>query len=135
MKKKTAKEWFRQLPEPYRTQAMENWGKSDWEEKNDEFDSLADAIECSFSWCLTQQEHEYWDDIHERARAGEFDINQYGWIPVSKRLPEESDADEFGLILIVGVGDVKLMAKPSFVHKDPDAIKFWQPIPKLPETI
>jgi len=124
---KTAKEWFQKLPEPYRTQALEN---SDV--LKIKYQSLPDAIMGNFTWDDTPQGDEYWDKIHDRAKSGEFNHNLNGWIPVSERLPEESDADEYGNVLVI----TRLGFKKIFHFTTiKTSMKFWQPLPKLPETI
>lgn len=53
--------WFQQLPEPYRSQAIENF---DEEFSPSKVDSILDAISCSFIWSKTPQGRVYWDDFH-----------------------------------------------------------------------
>jgi hypothetical protein len=69
MQNKTALEWFNQLPEPYRTQAIENSTRTDAV-----YQSLAGALMRNFTWESTPQN--YWHDIYERAELGEFDTPQ-----------------------------------------------------------
>lgn len=145
---KTAKEWFEQLPEPIRTQAVENWEKSNWSNKNDLFDSLADALNI-WEW------DKYWRNIVDRAERGEFDQpnpNLHGWIPVSERLPtageqvivigkKDTDLTDTGEIIEQSVGLVDFESIDRSQCSDIcyydmwyTNIKFWQPSPKLPEV-
>jgi hypothetical protein len=71
MTNKTALEWFNQLPEPYRTQAIENSTRPDAV-----YQSLARALIRNFNWASTPQKKFYWHDIYERAELGEFDTPQ-----------------------------------------------------------
>jgi hypothetical protein len=127
---KTAKEWFQMLPEPYRTQALEN---SNGLER--QYESLPTALFVNFTWIDTPQKGEYWNDIHERSIDGKFDINLHGWIPVSERLPEEIDADENGEILILKKGNIKKIVIWFAINPCKPEVTHWQPLPKLPETI
>ena len=70
---KSAKEWFKQLPEPYRTQAIENSDRLDAV-----YQSLAGALIRNFNWQDTPegQGYHHWNDIRERAINGEFDTPQ-----------------------------------------------------------
>jgi hypothetical protein len=132
MQNKPPLEWFQQLPEPYRTQAIENWEKSKWEDKHDLFESIRDAFH-TFSWAYSQQGEDYWNSIFKRAIKGEFDLNLNGWIPVRDRLPTFQDSDELGDVLVISTDLVKKIA--NWVEIKPNNIKFWQPLPKLPEKI
>jgi hypothetical protein len=129
---KTAKEWFEQLPEPYRTQALENC-TSDYEDI-----SLSEAIFGGFVWQLTPQGNEYWLGIRNRAKQGEFDMpqpNLNGWIPVSERLPTKEDADEFENVLILRENARKSITKFDMVRFCDKETTMWQPLPKLPENL
>lgn len=64
---KTAREWFAQLPEPIRSEAMENARDLD-----SEYDSLAGAITNQFSWRKTPQRHDYWYRIAKKAERGDY---------------------------------------------------------------
>ena len=143
---KTAKEWFEQLPEPIRTQAIEAWEKSDWNTKNYLCESLVDALN-NWEW------DDYWGDVFNRFVKGEFDTpNLHGWIPVGERLPEHNEQ-----VLVIGDLDTDLteggetennkvgLVAWSSVDLSPcvdtccysmwySNIQFWQPLPKLPEV-
>jgi hypothetical protein len=71
MENKPALEWFEQLPEPYRTQAIENSTRP-----YSKYQSLFDALRCNFNWAETPQGREYWIIISNRAELGEFDSPQ-----------------------------------------------------------
>ena len=66
---KTIKEWLETLPEPIRTEALENAGELFSYPK---FHSLVDAIYGAFEWDLTKQGWKYWENVRIRAEAGEF---------------------------------------------------------------
>ena len=131
---KSAKEWFKHLPEPYRTQAIENSRRLDAEHE-----SLADALLNQFWWKDTPegQGYNYWDSIHQRAINGEFDLNLHGWIPVKERLPEMPS--ENYLVVKNGVVGISLFRGDwnnfQCDLEDFQCVTHWQPLPKLPETI
>jgi hypothetical protein len=130
--KKTAKEWFQQLHEPYRTQAMENCTANDYES------SLLDAISGGFLWVSTREGFEYWRDVKLRAEKGEFDTPQpslNGCIPVSDRMPTKEDADEFGNVLILRENRRKSITQFDMVRFCDKETTMWQQLPKLPENL
>mgnify|MGYP007071576405 CR=1 FL=1 len=142
---KKALEWFEMLPEPYRTRAIENWGKSDFEHKNASFLDLGEAID-TFTWRESPQGEEHWNDIDNRALSGEFDKPKpnefdkpqpslHGWIPVGERLPEKAHADERGDVLVLDSNGLKSICTPKWVKINADMVKFWQPLPKLPDNL
>lgn len=62
---KTIEEWFNELEEPYRTQAIENTIKlsnSEYTLKSFE-SSLSEALSASFVWEASPEGHEYWRDL------------------------------------------------------------------------
>lgn len=125
---KTALEWFQHLPEPIRSQAVENSG----DRLHRKYSSLPQCLISNFEWtgwgC-------HWIDIYNRAKAGEFDQpqpNLNGWIPVADRLPTAKDADEGGDVLVLTKESVKKIV--NWIAIKPAQIKFWQPLPKLPEV-
>jgi hypothetical protein len=141
---KTALEWFAHLPEPIRSQAVSNWDKYAFEdEKEDTHNSLHGAIN-SFDWEETPQGDDYWDIIHSRAEAGEFDQpepNLHGWVAIADRLPTQEDGDEFENVLIYRATTSKNQRDLSkaiikwnmLKYSDADST-YWQPLPKLPEV-
>jgi hypothetical protein len=68
---KTYVDWFNELPEPYRTQALENVRSGRCEhshryEETDTFISMAEAITMTMHWSATPQGHEYWNELYDR---------------------------------------------------------------------
>lgn len=140
--KKNALQWFEQLPEPIRTQAKENWEKSEMDDKNDLFERIEESID-TFVWRRTPQGDDYWANIYNRAISGEFDQplpNLHGWIPVSERLPTAEDADEFGKVLVLRdviqsqINNCKSITDWNLVKHCDKETTMWQPLPKLPEV-
>lgn len=67
---KTPEQWFQQLKEPYRSEAIENIDVSHYDYK-DLQESLYDSLMDSFRWSSTKQNHDYWRDIYESIKSGE----------------------------------------------------------------
>jgi hypothetical protein len=63
-------EWYEELPEPIRSQAIANYDPSFSEV--DEIESLSEAIGEGFNWMPSPQEHHYWEEVHNKAEAGEY---------------------------------------------------------------
>ena len=68
---KTYVEWFNELPEPYRTQALENVRGGNCRhsrdiEESEMFVSMAQAITSTMHWSATPQGHEYWNELYDR---------------------------------------------------------------------
>jgi hypothetical protein len=68
---KTYVEWFNELPEPYRTQALENvrgggCAHSSRYDESEMFVSMAQAITSTIHWSATPQGHEYWNELYDR---------------------------------------------------------------------
>lgn len=66
---KTALEWFMQLDEPYKSQAIENLNyeeRRNWGTSSTLFDFMSDAITGSMSWAGTPQGHEYWNGLYDK---------------------------------------------------------------------
>lgn len=73
MKNLTITEWLEQLPEPARTQALNNTEVCPYPgNENKELPSLFLAISMGFIWHQTPEGINYWSDIHDRAQKGEF---------------------------------------------------------------
>lgn len=70
MEQKTIKEWFETLPEPIRSQALENAKWALFMVCKD----LETAIYEGFSWNRTpkDQGYDYWESITTRVSSGEF---------------------------------------------------------------
>lgn len=126
--KKPALQWFEQLPEPIRSQAIANsYGLST------QYANIGECLYLNFEGAKTSQGYEYWDTIRTRARNGEFDQpNLHGWIPVGERLPTDEDGDENGDVLTLNFNNKKQIF--NWVAVRPAVIQFWQPLPKLPEV-
>ena len=146
--KKTAKEWFAQLPEPIRSQAVANSKCLDAIHS-----TLSGCLFANFAWTKTPQLESYWYDIHRRAELGEFDQpepNLHRWIAVADRLPDvgsevlvigdcDSDLSSFpeknqvGLVVWDSVSNSKCKDW-CYYSQWYTNIQFWQPLPKLPEV-
>lgn len=61
----TARQWFETWPEPYRTQALENYRNQPYPPPN-WYPSPALALLSAFSWCGTPQGSRYWDGFYDR---------------------------------------------------------------------
>ena len=57
---KTLQQWFEEIPEPYRTQAIANIPDK---RKTQTYHSLADAVVMGFLWVDSPQGDEYWDEF------------------------------------------------------------------------
>ena len=77
---KTYKEWFGQLPEPYRSQAIASDDRSYKDYGNGRANTLDDAIYYSFNWSSSKEGGDYWAHVYGRAKRGGFDkpIKQEG---------------------------------------------------------
>lgn len=64
--------WLSTLPEPLRTQALENYNPDWWNFKPDA-GTLSDALYFAFFWERTDQGYEYWSTVQKRAKRGEYD--------------------------------------------------------------
>lgn len=68
---KPIKDWLETLPEPYRTEAFEEYARQPLSHSYQE--SLYDALWFGFVWSSSKQGHDYWQDIANRADQGELD--------------------------------------------------------------
>lgn len=66
-------EWYQDLPEPIRSQAIENYDPDFAKLVNEMASSQSEAIWYGFSWLKTKQCGYYWAKICDRAESGEFD--------------------------------------------------------------
>ena len=57
---KTNKEWFEELEEPYKTQALQN------SKVTKPVSSLLDALLWSFDWYYSPQRHPYWETLYNK---------------------------------------------------------------------
>lgn len=62
--------WLNRLPEPYRTEALDNAESSKIPEIKK---SISAAIIGAFIWAKTQQGRDYWNNVWLAAARGEFD--------------------------------------------------------------
>jgi len=64
-------EWFEELPEPYRSQAIENTKKFYEGKRLDllEKESLIKAILAGFVWDTTEQGHGYWSKLYDLIKS------------------------------------------------------------------
>lgn len=62
---KLIKEWLEELPEPYRTQALEIYHTQWSDTENPSTESLDQALITAFVWEMTPQGYEYWNKLHE----------------------------------------------------------------------
>lgn len=72
--KKTAKYWIDQLPEPQKSQALENINYYYNESErylyfNSNHPSFFQAISCAFSWKKTPQGYAYWSEIAHKFKT------------------------------------------------------------------
>ena len=67
---KTPEQWFMQLREPYRSEAIANIDKN-CHRFNEYPDTLHDSIDNSFFWNKTKQGIDYWDKLYNSIKAGE----------------------------------------------------------------
>jgi hypothetical protein len=65
-KQKTIREWFEELPEPYRSQALINMNTG---AENLITDSRAEALEMGFTWRDTVEGRGYWDSFYDSIDA------------------------------------------------------------------
>lgn len=59
---KTIREWIEELPEPYRTQAIDNTSES---VLTVEEQSLYEAVIGAFNWKESTEGFKYWNDFHD----------------------------------------------------------------------
>ena len=64
-------EWYEELPEPIRSQAIANYDPSFSEV--DEIESRSEAIGEGFDWSKSPQGHNHWEAVHDKAEAGHYD--------------------------------------------------------------
>jgi hypothetical protein len=69
---KTILEWYEELPEPIRSQAIANYDPI-YRDNNSEANSLRNAIIDGFSWGRSTEGFDYWNDIDNKALAVHYD--------------------------------------------------------------
>ena len=75
MYKQKAIELLSQLPEPFKSQALENLERFPLEMTRDP-KTVADAIDWFFNWEETPQGWNFWNDVHEHYELGEPILSQ-----------------------------------------------------------
>ena len=94
---KTVEQWLQELPEPYRSQALDNMdADGDGEEL-----TITSALSAAFVWQGTPQGHKYWEGLHVKLGGDRSSVVSDGiavsggrglvapaWIKVSDRLPD-----------------------------------------------
>lgn len=60
---KTIREWLNELPEPYRTQALNNTTKYNLDKEKK---SLSDALLGAFFWFDSPEHFSYWGNLHDK---------------------------------------------------------------------
>lgn len=61
---KTIKEWLSELPEPYKTEAIEEAERLSPDTLNHITDSLSDTVLKMFCWADSRQGEDYWDNVY-----------------------------------------------------------------------
>jgi hypothetical protein len=64
-KQKTIREWFEELPEPHRSQAIENGENSQNYAMDDITSSLSGALSGGFVWSESKEGDDYWDKFRD----------------------------------------------------------------------
>lgn len=65
---KTIREWLEELPEPYRSQALENFDNYWTKEEQDDLSkriSLSFAVLSAFAWDESKQGGDYWNKLYD----------------------------------------------------------------------
>lgn len=70
-------DWYLQLPEPIRSQAIENYD-ADFASRSESmvaesFKGVERSLRVGFNWDKSPQGYKHWDMISQRAAKGEFD--------------------------------------------------------------
>jgi hypothetical protein len=68
---RTILQWFNELPEPYRTEAIDNVRAINEDGLSFETNKLSRAIDTSFTWANTPQGHAYWSGLCTRYALAE----------------------------------------------------------------
>lgn len=84
---KTIKEWFEELEEPYRSQALFNHIKEHGGE-TDIVKNLEDALYSGFSWNDSPEGHNYWSELTAVFRGVQREITLTEWEKKLKTLLE-----------------------------------------------
>ena len=62
---KTIKQWLEELPEPYRTQALENYQDFFYQDE-EPINYISDAINWAFRWESSKEGYDYWFNFWEK---------------------------------------------------------------------
>jgi hypothetical protein len=60
---KPLKDWFNELPEPYRTKAIKNTKNLDIT-----IDSIESGLLCAFMWSTTEEGYSYWNELFNKLK-------------------------------------------------------------------
>lgn len=88
---------------------------------------------------LAYDSYDEWDDedvVNEVLLYEDFEIIKLindqpkvrEWIPVAERLPEESDADKYGYVLVTRFRDMVMRIK--YTEVNPNNARAWMPLPE-----
>ena len=94
---KTIREWLSELPEPYRSQALENVDEKfiEYGYNKNRCKSISTAILYAFDWSLSKQGHKYWDLLHIELIKNKFKsfavktVNEEAVIKSNREIAEE----------------------------------------------
>jgi len=91
--KKTIREWFETLPEPYRSQALENIDENFEYYKfyNDKCENVKSAVFHGFQWMKSPQDFHYWSKFFATLEG---DVNWHNHNKSNRQIAEEI-ANEF----------------------------------------
>lgn len=64
-------EWYEELPEPIRSQAIANYDPEFYRDSMAE--SLVKAIGAGFNWEESPEKDDYWEEIYDLAESGDYD--------------------------------------------------------------
>ena len=92
---KTILEWYEELPEPIRSQAIANYDPS-YRNMSEEVKSLSEAFIDGFSWGRSNEGFTYWNDIDDKAENGDYDKSplEQSLSDLTKSLEEMKEAIE-----------------------------------------
>lgn len=62
---KTIRDWLEELPEPYKTQAIDNAPENNLKCQDD---SLHEALAGAFFWSYTKEGYDYWDNLYTKLK-------------------------------------------------------------------
>lgn len=83
--------WLKMLPEPYRSQALENLKKHGWDNDDQEEESADDALSLAFDWETSLQGYEYWNELYEKLFDGKVNLQSDIWFEIRQELAELND--------------------------------------------